>query len=744
MTWGRSTSATSGPGQEHLNRQASVSSGKDSPQLVTNHVGFPFKPRSRAHSFSLAFFAEQRGLRTGKPQARHTPSYVQPSRIRKANVFFGRTQSDRSPLSDGEPSTTNIARLNELDALSRRSSKDGWDKHAAMTKSMGDGDEFSCCGLSEPSSSEHVEYLTMSARHPASGPYPHNMHPSMMLPSLLRDPAYPLHNKDEETLDMADLLDRTLLPIMLSPLHSATNVSDHSTILTSPYSSASSELGPETPSSAVFPTTLKVSDRSARHARSMPSLNAVFRNQKRSTKVPFGSDSNSSTKDTRKGTLTVPDQRDLSEVDIGALDGMKENDQHEKETTLRIQSGPTAPVMKAGPAQQSPLRTRRRKPPLTIAAPPAQALFSSVDLDGTNRSHLLSPSPSSPLTPTTMLRARRSKSSLKTGLLSPPPCPPPMTPLPDIPQVSTLAKPTDGVPLGSGAKHVQQRVSQTQGQPPIGDQFGANGIASGASSPRISGEDRRGKQRVAASDVHQSIGSAASGRRTFERFTDRTLSSISTCSTQSKASHSQFSSLSYDSYQTSPGSVSWEPYQPSDVQLTPRSSTGHRDSRLSLASMGLPADASMIASIGNHSLSKTMKPAQLDRLSDVRQLRDHEGDEVGNCQSRQAMQHSLHRLSHNDEAGRSRKALSQSSIALEDDQEDAMQARPSSPEDPAAEHTAYMSTGKKISRRPLNAPPVAYVRTTTNLAKHDINGVEGSNEASKSGTSDLYVFGFAF
>lgn len=91
--------------------------------------------------------------------------------------------------------------------------------------------------------------------------------------------------------------------------------------------------------------------------------------------------------------------------------------------------------------QNSPLRERRCKQPLSIKAPPPPSL-SSASVSGAT-------------TPTTLLRRPRARSVTSSSYIySPPPCPPPTTPLPELPPNSAmLGGGGSGSASGSSSKH---------------------------------------------------------------------------------------------------------------------------------------------------------------------------------------------------------------------------------------------------------------------------------------------------
>jgi hypothetical protein len=233
--------------------------------------------------------------------------------------------------------------------------------------------------------------------------------------------------KEVDAIDVSELLDSTLMPAVMSP----------------------ATLAP--PSSAGL---------TARHAISMPFLRA----QAAAQRAAPGDDNESgrlsplhaATSALDKSTF-MPLAGDLNALRLQLGPAMYNDPAHSMplhQPAAAEDGQANAPHLPA----RSPLRARRQKQPLTIlplnqCSPPTPAL--GHDLDHEDQKSPVTPLPTTPNgLGLALLRARRSKSSLKlanlnstAGPLSPPPCPPPATPLPQLPTAvgrnSTASDATD-------------------------------------------------------------------------------------------------------------------------------------------------------------------------------------------------------------------------------------------------------------------------------------------------------------
>jgi hypothetical protein len=399
------------------------------------------KMRMRAHSFSLSFFSENNSnSKTNKKISK---------KLSKKSLQQQQQQAlnDRIPSLPFQYSRKTATQLNgtaEEDTISSRKSYE-WNPKVfrkAAVKTNFENDEFGCCGI--PDMNIQSPVLSIGEDSPHQMPFEISTpldHPACML----------FQEHDEDSLDMATLLDHTLVPIMTTttttssiPFHSTRTriqnegkkqstktfaISSKNMPLYSPsHSSASASSSASCSSSSAEVHQLKSNQtqmmtslplKQPRPARSLPSLRSTFARAHSDSVVDISN---------RK-------HYDEEQNSLGLCLGT---------TMLQLEEEENESVSKANFEfkQRSPLRERRQKPPLHInptnpvsilksTFSPNSAIPSSLMTDGS----IFSPTLKTPMSSNgnsssnMTLRMRRSK----VALLSPPPCPPPTTPLPVLP-----------------------------------------------------------------------------------------------------------------------------------------------------------------------------------------------------------------------------------------------------------------------------------------------------------------------
>lgn len=398
-------------------------------------------------------------------------------------------------------------------------------------RAANESDEFGCCGIADLPVQSPVLSIGTNADSPNQIPFEVSTpldHPACML----------FKEQDEDSLDMATLLDHTLIPITttspfpyssMTKMHTGKRQSakglvsstkstplyspSHSSASASSASCSSSSEAHQSRSSQLPIKSLPIlnTTKAPRPARSLPSLRSTFARAHSDSVV-----------DINRKTPVKPVQDDQNSLGLCLGTTMLQLDEIESTGISTISS-----------KQRSPLRERRQKPPLRInpsnpasmvksTFSPSSATPPSLMTDGS----IFSPTMRSNGNPTakTTLRMRRSKAAL----LSPPPCPPPTTPLPVLPSC-------------------------------------ANGEDTAASTPPIKKADSStdhhatlshgGKAEVPASDVNVSSSTlvpSSNSTMTEEKQTTEVKAQIREergLSFQSVAS-AQFSETSFDSYQT--------------------------------------------------------------------------------------------------------------------------------------------------------------------------------------------------
>ena len=358
------------------------------------------KMRMRSHSFSLAFFSDNHSNNT-KPGKKVSKKASKKS-LQQQNL------NDRIPSLPFQYSRKVATQLNgtekDEDVLITRKSHE-WNTRMfrkGNNRMTNESDEFGCCGIPDMSMQSPALSIGSNIESPDSVPNEISTpldHPACML----------FKEHDEDSLDMTTLLDHTLIPIMTTsttptavtrtkmqnekiqsiknsiPLYSPS----HSSASSASYSSSSAvEFDQSRPSQMQRYTNSKA----PKPARSLPSLRSTFSRTQ--------SDS----------VVDIPGYQD-DENCLGLCLNTKMLGVKDNEETINLK-------------QRSPLRERRQKPPLHISTSNPSMMIKS------NFSPFSAKTTDSIETSTKMtLRMRRSK----VGLFSPPPCPPPTTPLPVLP-----------------------------------------------------------------------------------------------------------------------------------------------------------------------------------------------------------------------------------------------------------------------------------------------------------------------
>ncbi|PWN34478.1 uncharacterized protein FA14DRAFT_72967 [Meira miltonrushii] len=390
------------------------------------------KTRMRAHSFSLSFFSDNTS---------NTKASKKLSKKSSKKSLQQQSLNDRIPSLPFQYSRKTASQLNGIekddDAVPSRKSLD-WNPRVfrKAIRPTNESDEFGCCGIADLPVQSPVLSIGTNADSPNQMPFEVSTpldHPACML----------FQDHDEDSLDMATLLDHTLLPIMTTspvPFPTTTKMPtgkrqstkgfvsstknmplyspSHSSASASSASCSSSSDAHQLRSSQLPISSLPMHNttKAPRPARSLPSLRSTFARAHSDSVVDINR---------KPSSKRVQDEQNSLGLCLGKT--MLQLDEIESSAKSMISS-----------KQRSPLRERRQKPPLHInpsnpasmvksAFSPASATPANLMTDGSIFSPTMrtSGNPAAKMT----LRMRRSKAAL----LSPPPCPPPTTPLPVIP-----------------------------------------------------------------------------------------------------------------------------------------------------------------------------------------------------------------------------------------------------------------------------------------------------------------------
>lgn len=418
------------------------------------------KMRMRAHSFSFSLFSEtntnnKNGKRLSKKASK--------------GVMLQQNLNDRMPSLPLQYS----GKFEKEEDISRKSHEWNPKIFRKTVKMANESEEFGCCGV--------PDYSHQSSIFPIKTDSDNSRIP-------FEDSACTYFQEhDEDTLDMTILLDHTLVPIMTtstlpfrsesrnsttrmgmkkmqtekvlssgsresaslkkalplySPCYSSASASTASCSSASSSSEANYSKSPQTP---ITPPSISRTTKAPRPVRSLPSLRSSF----------------GRTNSNSKAGLNHQPCFTESKIDSNSLELYLE-----KSTIFPLDNTTKTCDPIHDPKHRSPLRERRQKPPLHINATSSLSMnsssFSPFSEDRAHCSLDQSFSPSQPSLclksaslgnpfspfmsssqnvanasqPKVTLRMRRSKAAL----LSPPPCPPPTTPLPVLPSSPFTSK----------------------------------------------------------------------------------------------------------------------------------------------------------------------------------------------------------------------------------------------------------------------------------------------------------------